>query len=60
MAKAAKRAGLNPDIWFGNVEIAAGKLVGSETVKYVANVYKYYIAYSLIEKLEQNKEQDSP
>jgi membrane-bound lytic murein transglycosylase MltF len=43
-----RRMKLNPDIWFGNVEIAAAKRIGRETVTYVDNIYKYYIAYSLI------------
>ena len=37
----------HPDKWFSNVEVAAGKIVGRETVQYVANIYKYYIAYKL-------------
>ncbi|PWT73038.1 MAG: lytic transglycosylase F, partial [Proteobacteria bacterium] len=46
----AKRAGLNPDLWFNNVERTVAKRVGNETVQYVANIYKYYIAYSLVER----------
>ncbi|WP_419603600.1 transglycosylase SLT domain-containing protein [Thiolapillus sp.] len=41
MRAKAKAMGLNPNVWFGNVEIAAGKIVGRETVRYVANIYKY-------------------
>ncbi len=48
--------GLDPDKWFSNVEIAAGKIVGRETVQYVANIYKYYIAY----KLSSNKKNMNP
>ena len=44
---AAKRSGLNPNIWFGNVEQMARRSIGRETVEYVANVNKYYIAYKL-------------
>jgi membrane-bound lytic murein transglycosylase MltF len=43
----AKRDGYDPNIWFGNVEAEAAKVVGAETVQYVGNIYKYYIAYSL-------------
>lgn len=39
--------GLNPHVWFGNVEQGAAKIVGRETVQYVSNIYKYYVAYSL-------------
>jgi membrane-bound lytic murein transglycosylase MltF len=46
-AEAAKR-GLNPNLWFGNVEQVASERIGRETVTYVSNIYKYYIAYRLI------------
>ena len=49
-----KRMGLDPDVWFSNVELAAGKLIGRETVQYVANVYKYYVAYSLASRVTDN------
>ena len=45
--EAAKR-GLNPNVWFGNVEQIASERIGRETVTYVANIYKYYIAYKLV------------
>jgi len=47
-----KKMGLNHNRWFNNVEIAAGKVIGRETVRYVANIYKYYIAYKLSPVLE--------
>ncbi|MBV9287870.1 MAG: lytic transglycosylase F [Hyphomicrobiales bacterium] len=43
----AKQDGYDPNVWFGNVENEAAKVVGAETVQYVSNIYKYYIAYSL-------------
>ena len=43
----AKQSGLDPNIWFHNVEHAAAKIVGRETVQYVSNIYKYYVAYRL-------------
>lgn len=55
----ARRMKLNPDIWFGNVEIAAAKRVGRETVTYVDNIYKYYIAYRLIVQNTGRKGDDS-
>ena len=43
----AKNMGYDPNKWFNNVEVAVAKVVGRETTQYVANVYKYYIAYRL-------------
>jgi membrane-bound lytic murein transglycosylase MltF len=45
-AEAARR-GLNPNVWFGNVERIASERIGRETVQYVGNIYKYYVAYNL-------------
>jgi membrane-bound lytic murein transglycosylase MltF len=47
LRKKARQDGLNPNKWFGNVELEVGKEVGEETVLYVDNIYKYYIAYKL-------------
>jgi membrane-bound lytic murein transglycosylase MltF len=53
----ACESGINPDIWFGNVEIIAARRIGRETVEYVGNIYKYYLAYRLFqEKDEERKE----
>jgi membrane-bound lytic murein transglycosylase MltF len=49
----AKKKGLDPNIWFNNVELIAAKRIGRETVQYVSNILKYYIAYKFLEdKLE--------
>jgi membrane-bound lytic murein transglycosylase MltF len=55
--KAAVRLGLDPNQWFGQTEIAAMHLIGSETVRYVSNVKKYYLAYSLGHTLDCLKRQ---
>lgn len=47
MRERAAEAGYDPNLWFDNVEIIAAKEIGRETVQYVANILKYYIAYSL-------------
>jgi membrane-bound lytic murein transglycosylase MltF len=47
LRKEAQTRGLNPNVWFNNVERIAGERVGRETVQYVSNIYKYYIAYTL-------------
>jgi len=44
----APSMGLNPNKWFKNVELVAAKRIGRETVQYVSNIYKYFIAYRLI------------
>jgi membrane-bound lytic murein transglycosylase MltF len=44
----AKQRGLNPNLWFGNVERIASERIGRETVTYVSNIYKYYVAYRLL------------
>jgi len=45
--KAASQ-GYDKNKWFDNVEIIAAKEIGKETVSYVANIVKYYVAYRLI------------
>jgi len=52
----AKKAGLDPNVWFRNVEVIAAKRIGRETVQYVGNIYKYYIAYGLIIEQEERRE----
>ena len=57
LRKLAERMGFDPNKWFRHVEVAAAKKIGRETVQYVSNIYKYYIAYRLIaDKLELKKE----
>jgi membrane-bound lytic murein transglycosylase MltF len=48
LRKEAVKRGLDPNIWFHNVEYVAADKIGQETVTYVSNIYKYYIAYRLI------------
>ena len=45
--------GLDRNVWFGNVEQVASERIGRETVTYVSNIYKYYIAYKLLEAHQQ-------
>jgi membrane-bound lytic murein transglycosylase MltF len=45
----AQQLGLDPNVWFDNVERVAAYRIGRETVQYVANIYKYYIAYTLVQ-----------
>ena len=48
LRREAAQRGLNPNLWFGNVERVASERIGRETVTYVSNIYKYYVAYKLI------------
>jgi membrane-bound lytic murein transglycosylase MltF len=47
LRKEAAAMGLDPNIWFGNVELVAAKDIGQETVTYVGNIYKYYVSYKM-------------
>jgi membrane-bound lytic murein transglycosylase MltF len=48
LRREAEKRGLDPNVWFGNVEQIASERIGRETVTYVSNIYKYYVAYRLI------------
>ncbi len=50
LRKEAAKRGLDPNKWFYNVELVVSEKIGRETVTYVANIYKYYVAYKLIEE----------
>jgi len=52
----ARALGLDPNVWFGNVENGAAAIVGRETVHYVSNIYKYYVAYVLSTKIAAERE----
>jgi len=48
LRKEAAKRGLDPNVWFQHVEYVAAEKLGQETVTYVSNIYKYYIAYRLL------------
>jgi membrane-bound lytic murein transglycosylase MltF len=48
LRREATKRGLDPNRWFNNVELVAADKIGSETVTYVSNIYKYYTAYKLL------------
>jgi len=56
LRREAEKRGLDPNVWFGNVERIASEKIGRETVTYVSNIYKYYIAYSLLAEQAQQRE----
>jgi membrane-bound lytic murein transglycosylase MltF len=51
----ATAKGLDPNIWIDNVEVIAAARVGAETVNYVSNIYKYYVAYKLLAEQEEQR-----
>ena len=57
LRKKAAEKGLDPDVWFRNVEIVVAHDVGREPVRYVSNIYKYYLAYRLM--LDQQQRRDA-
>ena len=59
--QAAAASGFDQHVWFNNVETGAARLIGRETVQYVANIFKYYISFKLAEeRLEAKKESLPP
>ena len=56
LRKQTEEMGLDPNRWFGNVEVAVSEDIGRETVEYVSNIYKYYVAYSLLAEQGQARE----
>lgn len=48
--KLAKKMGFDYNRWFRNVEMAALKIIGQETVRYVSNINKYYVIYRLAQE----------
>jgi membrane-bound lytic murein transglycosylase MltF len=55
LRQAAKEADLDPNLWFNNVEVLAARKIGSETVSYVSNIFKYYVAFKLVQEEEAEK-----
>jgi len=52
----ASSQGYDPNVWFDNVEVVAAKDIGQETVQYVANILKYYLAYTLSMQQQLDRE----
>ena len=56
LRRETEKRGLDPNVWFGNVERVASERIGRETVTYVSNIYKYYVAYRLLTDQLQRRE----
>lgn len=57
LRKQAAAEGLDPNKWFNNVELIVDREIGHETVTYVSNIYKYYVAFKLVEERRRQKQQ---
>jgi membrane-bound lytic murein transglycosylase MltF len=56
LRKQAEAEGHDPNRWMENVELVVARKVGRETVNYVRNVFKYYVAYRMAwEAMESRK-----
>ena len=47
---------LDPNRWFGHVEVAAAKTISREPVVYVRNIFKYYVTYKKLEQASAVRE----
>ena len=56
LRRETEKRGLNPNLWFNNVERIASERIGRETVTYVSNIYKYYITYRLVTDQRDRRE----
>ena len=56
LRRETEKRGLDPNLWFNNVERVASERIGRETVTYVSNIYKYYIAYRLLADQRDRRE----
>ncbi|WP_417770473.1 transglycosylase SLT domain-containing protein, partial [Stappia sp.] len=53
LRKEAAEKGYDPDKWFGNVEWIVRARVSREPVRYVGNIYKYYVAFTENDRREK-------
>ncbi len=56
LRKKAARSGYDPNQWFDNVEILVAREVGREPIRYVTNILKNYVVYTMmVKRLEMRK-----
>ena len=60
LRRQAGAAGLDSNRWFQNVEVLAAREIGRETVDYVSNIYKYYLAQRLLQQRREARERARP
>jgi membrane-bound lytic murein transglycosylase MltF len=56
LRRETEKRGLDPNVWFGNVERIASERIGRETVTYVSNIFKYYVTYRLMKEQTERRE----
>jgi membrane-bound lytic murein transglycosylase MltF len=55
LRRETEKRGLNPNLWFNNVERVASERIGRETVTYVSNIFKYYVTYRMLDAQQQRR-----
>jgi membrane-bound lytic murein transglycosylase MltF len=60
LRRQAGAAGLDSNRWFQHVELLAAREIGRETVDYVSNIYKYYLAQRLLQQRRAARERARP
>lgn len=51
----AEKLGLDPNVWFGNVDQLVANEVGQGPINYVGTIYKYYVAYRFSQRQIEGK-----
>ena len=59
LRKLAPEYGVDPNLWFKNVERVVASKVGREPIQYVGNIYKYYLAYRRLRDIEAEQSQST-
>jgi membrane-bound lytic murein transglycosylase MltF len=59
LRREAEQMGLDPNVWFNHVEIVAAKRIGRETVQYVSNILKYWVAYKALDERKKSKKESA-
>jgi membrane-bound lytic murein transglycosylase MltF len=54
--KETAKRGLDPDRWFNHVEVVVAEKLGREPTTYVRNIYKYYVAYTLMLQAQADRD----
>jgi membrane-bound lytic murein transglycosylase MltF len=55
LRKLAPEYDVDPNVWFQNVERIVASRVSREPVRYVRNIYKYYLAYRRLRDVEKER-----